>query len=90
MGGVPKNGEGVERVHTWGNKTANRTATVERAVWEVVLPLTGGGHEGGGSHRRPNVHKRRQNRVAQYIATQPLLDLCKGETQRERARVTLR
>ena len=59
MGGVPKNGEGVERVHTWGGETANRTATTERAVWEVVLPLTGGGHKGGGSHRRPNVHKKK-------------------------------
>ena len=33
---------------------------------------------------------RRQNTVAQYIATQPLLDLCEGATKREGARVTLR
>ena len=33
---------------------------------------------------------RRQNTVAQYIATQSLLDLCKGATQKEGARVTLR
>ena len=33
---------------------------------------------------------RRQNTVAQYIATRPLLDLCEGATQREGARVTLR
>ena len=33
---------------------------------------------------------RRENTVAQYIATRPLLDLCEGETQREGARVTLR
>ena len=33
---------------------------------------------------------RRQNTVAQYIDTQPLLDLCEGETHREGARVTLR
>ena len=40
-----------------------------------------------------NVHtsiNRRQNTVAQYIATRPLLDLCEGATQREGARVTLR
>ena len=40
-----------------------------------------------------NVHtsiRRRQNTVKQYIATRPLLDLCKGATQREGARVTLR
>ena len=25
----------------------------------MVLPLTGGGHEGGGAHRRPNIHKQK-------------------------------
>ena len=59
MGGVPDNGEGTERVYTWGGETSNRTATTERAGWEVVLPLTGGGHEGGGAHRRPNIHKQK-------------------------------
>ena len=34
--------------------------------------------------------QRRQNTVAQYIATRPLLDLCEGARQREGARVTLR
>ena len=33
---------------------------------------------------------RRQNTVAQYIATRPLLDLCEGATQRGGARVTMR
>ena len=33
---------------------------------------------------------RRQNTVAQYIATRSLLDLCEGVSQREGARVTLR
>ena len=34
--------------------------------------------------------QRRQNTVAQYIATRPLLDLCEGARPREGARVTLR
>ena len=34
--------------------------------------------------------QRRQNTVAQYIATRPLLDICEGERQREGAKVTLR
>ena len=59
MGGVPKNGDGTERVHTWGGETANRKTTSERERWEVVLSLTGGGHEGGGAPRRPNVHKQK-------------------------------
>ena len=33
---------------------------------------------------------RRQNTVAQFIATRPLLDLCEGTTQRGGARVTMR
>ena len=33
---------------------------------------------------------RRQNTVAHYIATRPLLDLFEGSTQREGARVTLK
>ena len=38
----------------------------------------------------PTSMNRRQNTVSQYIATQPLLDLCKGAKQREGAWVTLR
>ena len=34
--------------------------------------------------------QRRKNTVAQYISTQPLLDLCKVSRQREGARVVLR
>ena len=56
MGGVPDNGAGVDRVHTWGGETDNRQTTAEREGWELVLPLIGGGHEGGGDHRRPNIH----------------------------------
>ena len=33
---------------------------------------------------------RRQNTIAQYIATRPLPELCEGATQREGERVTLR
>ena len=33
---------------------------------------------------------RRQNMVAQYIATRTLLDLCEGATKREGAKGTLR
>ena len=43
----------TERVHPWGGETDNRKTTAEREGWEVFLPLTGGGHEGGGAHRRP-------------------------------------
>ena len=57
--------------------------------WEVVLTLTVGGHKGGGSHRRPNIHKQKAEygRAVYCYATAsvPL----RGVTQREGARVTL-
>ena len=56
MGVVSDNGAGVERVHTWGGETTNSQTTAEREGWEVVLPLTVGGHEGDGAHRRQKIH----------------------------------
>ena len=51
--------------------------------------LEGAMKEAGLIDIRTSIH-RRQNTVAQYIATQPLLDLCEGARHREGARVTLR
>ena len=62
MGGVPKNGEGTERFHTWGSETDYREAAAEREGWEMVLPLTGVSHEGSGAHRRQNVNKQKAER----------------------------
>ena len=45
--------------------------------------------EAGLTNVRTSIN-RRQNTVAQYIATRTLLDLCKGATQREGERVTMR
>ena len=57
MGGIPENGAGTERVHPWGGEKDYRKAAAYSEGWEVVLPLTGGGHEVSGAHRRPNVNK---------------------------------
>ena len=51
--------------------------------------LEGAMEEAGLTDIRTSIH-RRQNTVAQYIATRPLLDLCEGARPREGARVTLR
>ena len=51
--------------------------------------LEGAMKEAGLTDVHTSTH-RRQNTVAHYIATRPLLDLCKGAKQREGARVTLR
>ena len=83
MGGVPDNGAGVERVHTWGGETANRQTTAEREGREVVLPLTGGGHEGGGAHRRPKIHKHKaEHGRAVYCYATASGTLRGGDTER--------
>ena len=51
--------------------------------------LEGDMKEAGLTDVRKSIN-RRQNMVAQYIATRPLLDLCKGAKQREGARVAMR
>ena len=51
--------------------------------------LEGAMKEAGLTDVRTSIN-RRQNTVAQYIATQPFLDLCGGAMQREGVRVTLR
>ena len=56
--------------------------------WHYPL-LEGAMKEAGLTDVRTSI-KRRKNTVAQYIATRPLLDLCKGATKREGVRVTLR
>ena len=84
MGGVPENGEGTERVHTWGGETANRKTTAERVGWEVVLTLTGGGYEGGGSHRRSKVHNQKaEHGRAVYCYATASGPLQGGDAERE-------
>ena len=51
--------------------------------------LVGAMKEAGFTDVRTSI-TRRQNTVAQFIATRPLLDLCEGTTQRGGARVTMR
>ena len=59
MGGVAKNGTGAELLHPWVSETDYREESAERVGWEMVLPLTGGGHEGSRVHRRQDVHKQK-------------------------------
>ena len=51
--------------------------------------LEGAMKEAGLTNVRTSIN-RRQNTVAQYIATRPLLDICEGATKRKGERVTLR
>ena len=46
VGGDAKNGAGAELLHAWGRETDHGETSAERVGLEIVLPLTGGGHEG--------------------------------------------
>ena len=56
--------------------------------WELVLPVIGGGNGGAGFEGIIKSVTRRQNTVAQYIATQPIMDICEQATRRPGARVS--
>ena len=59
VGGVAKNGAGAELLHPWGRETYYREAAAERVVWEIVLTLTCGSHEGSRVHRRQEIYKQK-------------------------------
>ena len=40
--------EGAGQVHAWGRAKDHGETAAERVGWEMVLPLSGGVHEGGG------------------------------------------
>ena len=78
MGGHSKDGAGVE----WVLHRAARRLTWRQAFrgknGEWYYPsLEGGMREAGLTDIRKSIANR-QNTVAQYIATRPLLDLCEG------------
>ena len=56
--------------------------------WHYPL-LDGAMDEAGLTDIRTSI-QRRQNTVAQYVATRPILDLCEGARPQEGARVILR
>ena len=56
MSGVPDDGAVAERIYPCGGKKTHRQTTAEREVWEVALPFTRRGHEGGGTHGRPHIN----------------------------------
>ena len=68
------------------------TGRLPRSGWDgkwFYPSLEGAMKEAGFTDVRTSIN-RRQNTVAQYIATRPLLDLCKGAAKRGGARVTIR
>ena len=59
VGGDAKNGAGAEILHPWGSETDYKEASTERVGREIVLPLTGGGHEGSRVHIHKDVYKQK-------------------------------
>ena len=90
VGGDSKDGAGAERIPTWGGEATHWETDVERErrVWHYPS-LKGAMKEAGLTDIRTSI-LRRQNTVAQYIATRPLLDLCEGAIAREGAKVPQR
>ena len=90
MGGNSKDGAGVEWVPTWGGEAAHwETGAGEKDGDWHYPSLKGAMKEVGLTDIRTSIMKR-QNTVAQYIATRTLLDLCEGARAREGAKVPLR
>ena len=89
MGGNAKNGAGAELLHSWGNKTDHREKPWRGwdGTW-FYPPLEGDIKDAGFTDVRTSIN-RRKNTFAKYIATQPLMDLCEGKTQRGGARVAM-
>ena len=56
----------------------------------MALPLTRGGHGGGGTYRHSNINPEKAEHGPTLHSYAPLLDLCKGARPREGARVALR
>ena len=68
------------------------TGRQPRSGWDGTWfypSLEGAMKEAGFTDVRTSIN-RRQNKVAQYIATRPLLELCEGKTQRGGVRVAMR
>ena len=53
MGADPMDREGDGELHAWGRAQDNGETAAERVGWEMVLPLSGRGHERGGVYRDP-------------------------------------
>ena len=71
MGGDSKNGAGAERVSTWGGEAPHWETAAEGEGRGLALPLTRGGHEGGGVNGYTDVdnEKAEHGRVVHCDAT---------------------
>ena len=90
VGAEPTDREGAGELHAWGRAQDHRETSAERVGWEMVLPLSGGGHERGRFTEIWKSITNRQNTVTLYISTQPILELCEQTTQRRGARLSRR
>ena len=90
VGGDAKNRAGVELIHAWGRNTDHGETAAERVGREMVYPSLEGDTEEAGFKDIWTSIKNRQNTVAQYIVTQPLMDLYEGTNHIGGARVSRR
>ena len=83
----PEDGAGPGKFPTQGREEDHREAVADKDGWELGIPASGGGTGGAGLEGIRKSVTKRQNMVAQYIATRPILDLCERATRRPGARV---
>ena len=85
-----ENGICPGRLPGQGSQAADRMAAPSGERWKMVLPLPGRGSKGAGIVRVGTSILRRQNTVAQFIATRPSLGVCEVEERRQVTRVPRR
>ena len=87
MGRNTTDGESPERFHLRGGEKADRAAGADRYNGTWYYPSLASAMKEAGLTEVGKSILNRQNTVAQYIATRPLLDLCEGASARTGARV---
>ena len=82
--------ETSERIPPQGGLKDEGTAALEReGQWVGVYP-SGGGDDRSGSEEVDNYVSRCQNKVAQFIATRPIMELCLAAERRQGSQVAKR
>ena len=90
VGPDPPDVSGPVQLSSQGCAKDHRESAEEAGGWDLGLSSTGGGN-GGSRIRGDRVNvTRRQNTFAQYLATQPIMDLCEQSVWRKGAWVSWR
>ena len=82
--------EGFGQIPPQGVPQDDGTTTKEGVIWRLVLPLLEDEMVEAGLKEVETYVYRRQNTVAQYIATRTIMEMCLAEKRRPGPRVSMR